>query len=76
MLKINIKEARQRFKELLDRAEHGEEIIILRRGEAVAKLISVGNKGRRLPILEDFRKSIGGEGISSVNLLREERDER
>lgn len=76
MLKISMKEARQRFKELLDRAEHGEEIIVLRRGEAVAKLISVEKQGKQLPTMDAFRKSIGAKGTSSVDLLREEREER
>ena len=76
MLKINMKEARQRFKELLDRAERGEEIIVLRRGEAVAKLVSARERGRRLPALGDFRESIGSTGTPSVDLVREERDER
>ena len=76
MLRINMKEARQRFKELLDRAQHGEEIIVLRHGEAVAKLVSVGKRGKRLPSLDRFRKSIGTEGTSSVDLVRKERNER
>lgn len=76
MLKISMKEARQRFREMLDRAEHGEEIIVLRRGEAVAKLVSARKRGRQLPTLSDFRKSIGMQGTPSTDLLREERDER
>lgn len=76
MLKISMKEARRRFKELLDRAEHGEEVVVLRHGEPVARLISVGKAGKRLPSLEDFRKSIGTVGTPSAELVREEREAR
>jgi len=71
-----MKEARQRFKELLDRAEHGEEIVVLRRGEAVARIMSVGKGGRSLPSLAEFRKAIGRKGTPSVGLVRKERDVR
>jgi prevent-host-death family protein len=36
-----VAEAKAKFSELLDRAEHGEEIVIKRHGEPVAKLVPV-----------------------------------
>lgn len=76
MLKISMKDARQRFRELLDRVEQGEEIIVLRRGRPVARFIPPEKKGKRLPVLDDFRQSIGTTGTSSAQLVREERDAR
>lgn len=71
-----MKEARQRFRELLDRVEQGEEVIVTRHGEAVARLVPIERKAKRLPPLDDFRRSIGRRGTPSPQLTREERDER
>lgn len=76
MLKISMKDARQRFRELLDRVEQGEEIIVLRRGRPVARFVPLEEKGRRLPALDGFRQTIGTTGTSSALLVRKERDSR
>ena len=39
MTEIGAFEAKNKLSELLDRAEHGEEVIITRRGRPVAKLV-------------------------------------
>lgn len=77
MTKVNVKKAREKFRELLDRVAAGEEIVLLRRGKEVARLISPKAKARRLPSLEDFRRSIRvrGEPLSS-EVLRGRREER
>tara|TARA_R110002049_G_C8918013_1_gene543025 strand:- start:214 stop:456 length:243 start_codon:yes stop_codon:yes gene_type:complete len=41
MREINAVEARDKISALLDAVEHGEEILITRRGKPVAKLVSV-----------------------------------
>ncbi len=76
MVRISVKEARQRFRDLLDRVEQGEEVIVLRRGKAVARLVPDRARDRRLPDLGAFRSAIGEQGTSSAELLREERDAR
>lgn len=76
MTEINVKEARQRFRELLDRVEQGEEVIVTRHGEAVARLVPIERKAMRLPPLDDFRRSIGRQGTPSPRLIRRERDAR
>lgn len=40
MREVGAFEAKNRFGQLLDQVEHGEEILITRRGKAVARLIS------------------------------------
>jgi len=40
MREIGAFEAKTKFGQLLDRVEHGEEIVITRRGKAVARLVS------------------------------------
>jgi prevent-host-death family protein len=41
---VNIHEAKTHFSKLVDRAMHGEEIIIGRSGTPVVKLIAIGDK--------------------------------
>ena len=75
-MEINVKEARRKFRELLDRVEQGDEVVVLRHGKAVARIVPLKRTGKRLPDLDDFRRSIGATGTPSVQLLREERDAR
>lgn len=67
MIEVNVKEARNNFKELLDRAEQGEKIFVSRHGRRVACLMPP-EKHDHLPTLAKFRDSVavGGEAISSV----------
>lgn len=61
-MEINVKEARSKISSLLDRTQKGEDVVIVRRGKRVARLISVGNMERRLPDLRSFRNSISMKG--------------
>ena len=58
-------EAKTHFSELLERAEHGEEIVITRRGKAVARLMPIAEVKREDPrkILERMRKRAKTTGI-------------
>jgi prevent-host-death family protein len=76
MQEVNVREARKHFSELLDRVSKGEEVIVLRRGEAVARLSQPIKPTKRLPCLSAFRSEMGLSNLSSTELLREERDER
>ena len=57
MQTVNIKEARRNLSSLLNRVETGEEIIITRRGNVVAKLVPT-KQGGDLPSMKKFRSSI------------------
>ncbi len=48
MIKTGIKEARQHFTEYLAKVEKGEEIIITKRNEPIAKISSLKTKARGL----------------------------
>lgn len=74
MLEINVKEARSRLKELLDRVERGEDVIITRRGKKIARLVpSEGHGG--LPSLKDFRGDIKVSGQPLSRTVVDQRDE-
>jgi prevent-host-death family protein len=75
-LVISVKEARKRFSELLDRVLQGEEVVVLRRGKEVARLVPPEKSIKCLPDLSEFRQSIGQQGTSAVELIREERERR
>ena len=75
LVKINSREARQRFSELLDRVERGEDVVITRRGRAPVRLV-VEREGGRAPALPDlahFRASLDVEG-SAPDALAEYRE--
>ena len=70
MVEMSVKEARSKLSTLLKRVEEGDEIVILRRGKKVARLVPTQGQGRRLPSLKDFRASIRikGDSLSAVVL--------
>lgn len=62
MVVMNIKEARKNFSRLIEKAERGERIIIMRRGKEVVRFDRISRSGRCLPSLADFRKEIKVKG--------------
>ena len=56
MREIGAFEAKNRLGALLDRVEHGEEIVITRRGKPVAKLVPAGSGFDR----EKVRRAVAG----------------
>ena len=76
MTEVNIKEARARISQLLDRVEAGEEIILVRRGQRVARLVPERETNRILPPLGEFRAKIRVRGKPLSKLVSEWRNER
>ena len=73
-MEIGVKEARNKISSLLDRTQKGEEILILRRGKKVARLVPVAISEKRFPDLSHFRASIKVKGGSLSQTVIEERD--
>jgi prevent-host-death family protein len=69
MLEVNIKEARSKLSKLLKKVEHGQHILLTRRGKEVARLVPP-QKTRRLPSLKEFRRTITApeQGLSAAVL--------
>jgi len=59
MEEINVRDARRELKALLDRVEQGEEIVILRHGKPVARLVPPRPEAEPLPSMKSFRASLG-----------------
>ena len=76
-MEINAKEARAKLSSLLKRVEEGGEVVLLRRGKRIARLIPAERKQGRLPTLKEFRASIQIKGKPlSVDVIRGREDER
>jgi prevent-host-death family protein len=78
---VNLSEAKAQFSALVERAEAGEEVTILRHGRAVAKLVPVdgprkGISPELLQRLRDLRASMpmyeDPDGLSFVERMRRE----
>ena len=72
-------EARRNISRLLDEINAGEEIILLRRGKPVARMVQVENDEReplRFPDRTLFRSKLRPMKLSSASLIRDIRDER
>ena len=77
MMEISTKKARAELSSLLRRVEKGEEVIILRRGKEVARLVPARGPQTRLPSLRDFRASIRVKGEPlSLTVVRMRGEER
>ena len=78
MVTVNLAQAKARLSELLDKVEAGQEIVITRRGKAVAHLSAAVRPKRPIPLqeLEEYRVALPRLRRPSAELLREARDER
>lgn len=77
MVSVSLVHAKAHLSELLDRVEAGQEIVITRRGKAVAHMSAVVRPRKPLPLedLAEFRESMPRLRRPATELLREIRDE-
>lgn len=77
MTQVTIREVRSNLKALIDRAAAGEEILILRRGREVARLVPPEREASPFPDLTEFRASIAVQGEPlSETVVRQRRESR
>ncbi|HET9702179.1 MAG TPA: type II toxin-antitoxin system prevent-host-death family antitoxin [Burkholderiales bacterium] len=72
---VNLADAKAHLSELVSKAEAGEETIITRRGQPVARLVPVAAPKKALRSLADFRATLPKARKSSADLIRKLRDE-
>ena len=78
MVTVNLARARARLSELLDKVEEGQEVVITRRGRAVAHLSPAARRPQKpLPLKElaGFRAAMPRLRRPAAELLREVRNE-
>lgn len=77
MAEASVREVRENLRAYIERAEAGEEIVIRRRGRAVARLVPPEPERSRFPDLTEFRASIEMEGEPlSETVIRQRREAR
>ena len=77
MESINLADAKAHLSELVDRAEAGEAVTILRRGRPAAQLTAVSTPRKKID-LRELRALTAGmkpSGSSAARLIRELRDD-
>jgi prevent-host-death family protein len=62
MEEVTVKQARNKISALLDKTEKGEDVLILRRGKKVARLVPAEGGEKHFPDLSAFRESITVKG--------------
>jgi prevent-host-death family protein len=71
---MSVKQARQKFAQIIKKAEGGSSVVITRRGRRVAKVVpSVESKPGGFPDLTAFRASLGKvakRGRGTIEALR------
>jgi prevent-host-death family protein len=77
MKRVNVKTARSHLRELLEEVASGEEVLLVRRGKEVARLVPPRRRAERPPSLREFRASLGVKGRSlSAEVVHEPRRQR
>lgn len=77
MTRMTVANAKAHFSEMLDQVEAGEEIVITKHGQPVARIVGLHMKQKPLPKkkLEAFRASLPSGQTPSAVLLRQLREE-
>ncbi|OYW37436.1 MAG: prevent-host-death protein [Hydrogenophilales bacterium 12-61-10] len=75
MSTVTLAEAKTHLSHLLDQVEAGEEVIITRRGQAIARITPVKKPKQPVKSLAEFRSRMARWRKSSAELLRDMRDE-
>lgn len=76
MIKAGIKEARQNLPALLSKVQEGEEVVITKRGEPVAKVMPFRKRAKgRLESHKSLRDALTKKGRSLSEVVAELRDE-
>ena len=72
---VTLAEAKTHLSHLLDQVVAGEEVVITRRGQPIARISPVERPKRPIRSLAEFRSGMPRWSKSSADLLREMRDE-
>jgi antitoxin (DNA-binding transcriptional repressor) of toxin-antitoxin stability system len=75
MKKLSIRETRQALSKLDRLLEVEGEVMITRRGEAIARVIQISRR-RLIPSHRDIRERMSRMGKGSEKIIREDRDAR
>ena len=71
--KVSVRKARESLRRLLDQVQAGDEVVVLRRGVEVGKLVPPDRKTLPLPDLSSFRAAVKVRGRVLSRDIREAR---
>jgi antitoxin (DNA-binding transcriptional repressor) of toxin-antitoxin stability system len=71
--KVSVREARRRLPRLLDQVQAGDEVLVLRRGVEVGRLVRPERKMAPLPDLSGLRASVKLRGRTLTQEIKEAR---
>lgn len=74
-IEVTLTEARRRFSELLDRAEAGDDVVIMRRGHPPMELVRQQRARNPLPDITREVENIGIPGKTTLETLLDERED-
>ena len=74
--KVSVRGARESLRRLLDQVQAGDEVVVLRRGVEVGKLVPPDRKTLPLPDLSSFRAAVKLRGRALSRDIREARRSR
>lgn len=72
---VTLAEAKAHLSQLLDQVEAGEEVVITRRGQPVARITPIERPKQPVKSLAEFRQLMPRWRKSSAELIRELREE-
>jgi len=72
---VSLADAKARLSELVSRAEAGEEIVVTRHGQPVARIVPVRVPKQPIPSMATFRATMPRTRTPSAKLIRQLRDE-
>jgi prevent-host-death family protein len=72
---VSLADAKARLSELIARAQAGEEIVVTRHGEPVARIVPVRPPKQAIPSMAAFRATMTRMRTPSAKLIRQLRDE-
>jgi prevent-host-death family protein len=74
---VSVAEAKAHLSELLNQVEAGEEVVITRRGQPVARIKGFGKPLKPIDFeeMDRLRASLPASTVSSAELIRQMRDE-
>lgn len=71
--RVSVREVRQQLRRLLEQVQAGDEVVVLRRGVEVGRLVPPEQKAPPLPDLSSFRASVRLRGRAVSQSIREAR---
>lgn len=76
MLTLNVRQMRASIGHLDELISREGEILIVRHGDPIARVVSIRAKRQRRPSHADLRKKMPKQRVSAARLIRQERDDR